>query len=279
MTATTMEPTRVFANSVPSGHYSMMDLVRAEWTKLRTVRSTMWTLGLVVVLGVGLSAIATAETTSHWATMDPGSRGGFDPTQTSLIGVAFAQLVIGILGVLVISGEYGTGTIRATLSAAPARWRVLVAKAGVFGAVALVVSETVSFVAYFLGQALLKAPTPHTTLASPQALRAVVGAGLYLTVLGLFALGLATIIRHTAGGISAFVGVLLVIPLISGALPQSIQQTLHHYLPANIGNQLTQFQQGPTADAFSPWVGFAILCGYALAALVIGGILLNRRDA
>ena len=193
--------------------------------------------------------------------------------------MAFAQLVLGILGVLVMSGEYGTGTIRATLSAAPVRWKVLVAKAGVFGAVALVVSEIVSFVAYFLGQALLKAPTPHTTLYSPQALRAVVGAGLYLTVIGLFALGLATIIRHTAGAISAFVGVLLVFPLIAGALPQSIQQTVRHYLPANIGNQLIEYHPGSAPDAFSPWVGFAILCGYAAVALVIGGILLVRRDA
>jgi ABC-2 type transport system permease protein len=278
MTATTMDFTRPLVTAAPAGHASMMDLVRSEWTKLRTVRSTMWTLGFVVVLGIGLSAIATAETTAHWATMNPGSKLGFDPTQTSLIGVAFAQLVMGILGVLVMSGEYGTGTIRATLSAAPVRWKVLVAKAGVFGAVALVVSEVVSFIAYFLGQALLKAPTPHTDLSSPQALRAVVGAGLYLTVLGPFALGLATIIRHTAGAISAFVGVLLVFPLVAGALPQSIQQTVHRYLPANIGNQLTQFHQGPT-DGFSPWVGFAILCGYALAALLIGGILLNRRDA
>jgi len=280
MTVTTMDTAPpVVAPAPVAAHYSMMDLLRSEWTKLRTVRSTMWTLGLIIILGVGLSAIATAETTAHWATMDPGSKIGFDPTQTSLIGVAFGQLVIGILGVLAISAEYGTGTIRATLSAAPARWKVLAAKAGVFGAVALVVSEVVAFVAYFLGQALLKAPTPHTSLGSPQALRAVVGAGLYLTVLGLFALGIATMIRHTAGGISAFVGVLLIFPLINGALPQPLQQTIREYLPAHIGDQITAYHQFPSPHAFTPWVGFAILCGYALAALVIGGVLLTRRDA
>src|SRR6185437_7181730 len=188
----------------PSGRYRITGLLASEWTKLRTVRSTMWTLGALVVLGLGLSAIATSETRAHWATMSPGDQLGFDPTQTSLIGMFFAQLVIGILGVLVMSAEYGTGTIRATLSAAPERPKVLLAKIAVFGAVALVVSEVVAFLAFFLGQALLTAPAAHTTLSSPGALRAVAGSGLFLCLLSLVALGLATIIRHTAGAISAY---------------------------------------------------------------------------
>ena len=274
MSTTTID--HVAPTAMPRGSYRMIGLLRSEWTKLRTVRSTMWTIGVIVVLGIGLSAIATAETTSHWAS-SPDSHFGFDPTQTSLIGVAFAQLVIGILGVLVVSAEYGTGTIRATLAAAPRRTRVLVAKAGVFGAVALVVAEVVSFISYFVGQSLLTGATPHTTLGDPGALRAVVGSGLYLCVLGLFALGLGVIIRHTAGAISAFVASLLVLPLIVAALPSSISNNLRRFLPANIGNSISAVSPGP--HQFAPWTGFGVLCVYAAVTLVIGGILFVRRDA
>lgn len=265
------------ASSVPAGHYSMRGLLASEWTKLRTVRSTMWTLGMVVLLGIGLGVIATAETRSHWSTMNLGSRLTFDPTQTSLIGVAFGQLIIGILGVLVMSAEYSTGTIRATFSAAPRRPMVLAAKVAVFAFVALVVSELVAFVSYFIGQALLSAPAVHTSIGDPGALRAVVGSGLYLCVLGLFALGLATIIRHTAGAISAFVGSLLVLPLLVAALPNSMEIDIRRFLPANIGNSITAFQTGP--HQFTPWVGLGVLCVYAAVTLVIGGVLLVRRDA
>jgi ABC-2 type transport system permease protein len=262
---------------LPAGHYRMLGLLQSEWTKLRTVRSTMWTLGVIVLLGLGLSALACAETQAHWSTMNFAQRATFDPTQTSLIGIAFGQLVIGILGVLVMSAEYSTGTIRATLSAAPRRAKVLLAKVTVFAAVALVVAEVVSFASYFLGQALLTAPATHTSLGDPGALRAVAGAGLYLCVLGLFALGLATIIRHTAGAISAFVGTLLVLPLIIAALPSSIGNDIRPFLPANIGNSITALTPG--SHSFAPWTGFAWLCGYAAVTLVIGGVLLLRRDA
>lgn len=265
------------AGRLPPGRYSMRGLLASEWTKLRTVRSTMWTIGITIALGVGLSAIASAETAAHWSTMSIGDKVTFDPTQTSLIGVAFGQLVIGILGVLVMSAEYGTGTIRATLSAAPKRPKVLIAKATIFGLVALVVSEVVSFIAFFLGQALLTAPATHATLSSPEALRQVVGAGLYLFVLGLFALGLATIIRHTAGAISAFVGTLLVLPLIVEALPESLARDIRRFLPANIGNSITSAHPG--RFVFSPWTGLAVLSCYAAAALIVGGVLFVRRDA
>ena len=262
---------------LPSGHYGIGGLIASEWTKLRTVRSTIWTLGVVVVLGIGLSALATAETTAHWSSMNFGDRLSFDATQTSLIGVAFGQLVIGILGVLVMSAEYGTGTSRATLSAAPRRPMVLGAKVAVFAAVAFVVSEAVAFLSYLLGQALLRSPVPHTTLSDPQAFRAVFGAGLYLTVLGVFALGLATIIRHTAGAISAFVGALLVLPLINAAMPTFIREHVREYLPAMIGNSITSLHPGP--NLFSPWTGLLVLTGYTAATLLIGAYLLVRRDA
>lgn len=261
---------------MPPGRYGISGLLRSEWTKLRSVRSTMWTLGITVVLGIGVSVLATAETRAHWTA---GSRQGFDPISTSLIGVFIGQFAIGVLGVLVMSGEYGTGTIRATLSAAPRRPLVLVAKAIVFGVVALVVAEVVSFLAFFIGQALLTAPAIHATLGSPGAWRAVVGSGLYVGVLGLFALGLAAIIRHTAGAISAFVGVLLVLPLIVQALPSSLEVDVRRFLPDRIGAQIINGPSNGFPGAFSPWIGLLILCGYAAAVLVIGGLLLVRRDA
>ena len=258
----------------PPGKASFAGLLRSEWTKLRTVRSTVWSLAVVVVISVGVGVLATAETRAHWS---PSQAVGFDATRLSLIGVFFAQLVVGVLGILVVSSEYGTGTIRATLAATPRRPHVLVAKAAVFGAVALVVAEVVAFVSYLVGQALLTAPATHTSLSDPGALRAVIGSGLYLCVLGLFALGLATVIRHTAGAIGAFVGILLVLPLVVSALPSSLSHALVRYLPERIGQNLISAHLHPAS--FTPWAGFVVLCGYAAAMLVLGGVLLARRDA
>lgn len=263
--------------SHPRGHYALVDLMRSELTKLRTVRSTMWTLGVTIVVGVGVSALATGEARAHWASMAPPTRLTFDPVQTSLIPLFFCQLALGVLGVLVMSAEYGTGTARATFAAAPRRAQVLLAKTAVFGAVALVVSELAALLSFFVGQAMLTTPARHATLATPGALRAVVGTGLYLCVISLFALGLGTILRHTAGGITAFVGVVLVIPLVIQALPSSIQNDVTRFLPSRIGEVImTPVKSSP--HAFSAWPGFLVLCGYAVAALVVGGALLVRRD-
>ncbi len=269
------EAIATIGKAMPPGRYGISGLLRSEWTKLRTVRSTMWTLGVTVVLGIGISALATAETRAHWLS----SQQGFDPISTSLIGVIVSQFAIGVLGVLVMSAEYGTGTIRATLSAAPRRTLVLMAKVIVFGVVALVVAEVVSFLAFFIGQALLTAPARHATLGSPGAWRAVVGSGLYVCVLGLFSLGLATIIRHTAGAISAFVGVLLVLPIIVQALPTSLSLDLRRFLPDRIGAQIINGPANSFPNAFSPWVGLLILIGYTAVLLGIGAVLLVRRDA
>jgi hypothetical protein len=171
-------------------------------------------------------------------------------------------------------------TIRATLSAVPHRPLVLAAKAAVFAALALVAGEILSFGAFFLCQVLLSSPAPHATLSQPGVLRAVVGGGLLVPVFGLFALGLGAIIRHTAGAITAYVGAFLVLPLIIEALPSSIGHPVLKFMPFVIINAMTStgrsFDIGPT---FSPWVGFAVMCAYAAAALIIGGWLMVRRDA
>jgi ABC-2 type transport system permease protein len=251
--------------------------MRSEWTKLRTVRSTSWTVAITVVVGIGVSALATAEVHAHWATMAPPTRAGFDPVRVSLTAAFFCQFVLGVLGVLVMSAEYATGTIRATFSATPRRPVVLVAKVLVFGLVALVVGEVVTFLSFFAGQAMLSSPVPHATLATPGAPRAVVGTGLYLCVVALFGLGLATILRHTAGAISAFVGVLLVLPIVVSALPSSVQNRIVRFLPLEMGETL--MNRHTLAHAFPAWTGFSVLVGYTLAVLAIALALLCRRDA
>lgn len=260
-----------------AGRCGWRGAVASEWTKFRTVRSTLWTLATTVVLGIGLGALAAATTAARWAQMSLLERLTFDPTRTSLTGLLFAQLAVGILGVLVVSAEYGTGTIRVTFAALPRRPVVVGAKVAVYGAVVLVVGEAVSFAAFGVGQVLLAPKAPSASLGDPGVLRAVVGGGLYLLVLGLLALGIATIVRHTAGAISAFVAVLLVLPIVVAALPSSIGNALGRYLPANIGVVLLSV--APQAHSFSPWVGLVVLASYAAAVIAAGVVLVVRRDA
>ena len=196
----------------PSGHHGLGGVLSSEWTKLTSVRSTVWTLVITAVSGVGIGALVASAQAARFSTRSPAARLAFDPTRSSLAGMLLAQLAIGVLGVLVVSAEYSTGTIRATFSAVPRRTMVLVAKVLVFAGVAFVVGEVVSFVAFTLGQRILSGKTPTASLSDPTVVRAVVSAGLYLTALGLLALGLATIIRHTAAAISTFVGLLFILP-------------------------------------------------------------------
>ncbi len=265
---------------VPPGRYHLSGLLRAEWTKLRSVRSTIWTLLVTVVLSIGIGVLATATEASRWSHASFLDQLTFDPTSLSLTGLLFGQLAIGVLGVLVMSAEYGTGTIRSTLAAAPRRLSVLLAKATVFTVVVLVISEIVSVAAFLIGQAILTGSAPHATFGQPGVTRAVLGGGLYLALLGLFSLGLATIFRHTAGAITAFVGVLLILPLIVTALPTFLSNAISRYLPATIGATMTSVQRGfRGAPVFTPWSGFLLLCAYTALALVIGAVLLVRRDA
>jgi hypothetical protein len=261
-----------------SGRNRFIDLLGSEWTKLTTVRSTVWTLLATAVVGIGLGAIVTSAQASRWSSRSLVARAAFDPTRSSLAGLLFAQLAIGVLGILVISAEYSTGTIRATFSAEPRRPLVLVAKVAVFGIVTLIVGEIVSFVAFFLGQRILSGKTPTATLSDPGVLRAVVSGGLYLLALGLLALGLASIIRVTAAAISTFVGVLFILPIIADVLPSSFTSDVGRFLPANIGTVMMSAHYHGT-DPFGPWTSFALLCAYAAVFLVVGSVLLVRRDA
>jgi ABC-2 type transport system permease protein len=252
-------------------------VIRSEWTKLWSLRSTRWTL-LVAILGMaGLGPLIATVQMNRWFHMSPGDRLHFNPINTGLGGYHFAQLAIGVLGVLVLTGEYSTGQIRSTFMAVPKRLPVLWAKAGTFAAVTFVLMLISGLVAFLFSQSILTQHHVQTSLGHAPALRAWVGAALYLAVLGVLALSLGAIVRNTAGGIALFAGLLFVVPGLAAILPTSTQNAINPYLPSNAGTTILAGVH--EAHTFSPWGGFALFCGYTVLALVIAAVLMRRRDA
>jgi ABC-2 type transport system permease protein len=275
---TTITPAR--PASQPAGAARFGQLLLAEWTKLRSVRSTVWSVIVFVVVTVGFTSLITGLIAANWSQASPSDRVATvtDPVATILgTGLYFGQLVICALGVLTISAEYSTGTIRASLLAVPRRLPMLAAKGVVFALLVLVVGELAAFGSFFAGSAMLHAHAP-VALSDPGVARAVLGAGLYLAVLGLFAMAIGALLRHTAAGISTAIGVVFVLPIIAGLLPGSWGQHIYNYLPSVAGAMLGQAQQGAD-QVLTPWQGFAVLCGWTALLLAAAFYLLRRRDA
>ena len=249
--------------------------MKSEWIKLVSLRSSWITFAAGVVAIVGLGALVSYVTQTHWSHMPPEEQARFDPVARSLGGVELAQLAIGVLGVLVVTGEYATGMVRSSLMAVPKRLPVLGAKLVVFAACTFVLTVVSAFVAFLLGQQLLG--VHGTTLSAPHALRAVIGVSLYLTVVAALAVGLGFVLRSTAGGIATLVGLLLVLPGIARLLPDTWQTHVVPYLPSNAGGGVFAVQSDP--GMLSTWAGFAVFCVWAVAALVLGAVVLKRRDA
>jgi ABC-2 type transport system permease protein len=250
---------------------------RAEWTKLRSVRSTVWTLLATVGIAIGFGALIAASEMATWSNLDPAERLRFDPTSFSLAGLFLAQLAVGVLGVLIVASEYATGQIRATLAATPQRLTVLAAKATTFTVVILGTGLVASLGAFWTGQAIFASRSLNASLFDPGVPRAVVGGALYLVGVGLLGVGLGAILRRTAGGVAALVALLFILPLVSGFLPSAFQETIGKYLPAQAGMSI--FNVVPDPLTLPPWTGLAVLLAYGVAALAIGGFLLVRRDA
>jgi ABC-2 type transport system permease protein len=250
-------------------------VICSEWIKARSVRSIGIVAAFTVALIVAVGLIATAGT--DWAAMGAAQRAGFDPIGPSLLGVRnFADVPVGILGVLVITGEYTTGMIWAVLCAVPRRLPVLWAKAAVLAPAVFTGTLIASLAAFLGGQALLG--SHGVSLGAPDALRAVAGAALFLMVAGLFGMGLGFLTRSTAGGIAAFVGVQDVLSLLSLALPASWQPHVVPYLPGDAGQAV--FATPPYgADTLQPWAGFAVYCGYTAAVIAAAAVALRKRDA
>jgi len=273
--------------------------VVSEWIKFRSLRSTWWSIGIALLISVGLGILF-----SDLRGNDIATHGGFEPDQTelSLRGFYLAQLAIGVLGVLYITGEYSTGMIRATLSAVPKRIPVWVAKIAIFAVTIFVITLVAAFVAFLGGQAVLSGFHVHGTflngpkggigfsadpagawhslgvpLSHPGSVRAIFGAALYMVGIGLLGLGCGFIIRNTGGAIAALFGLVLVLPLLAQALPSSLQQHVSKYLPLMAGTAGMNTQSN--TDQLSPWAGLGVFALYVVAALGIGLYVLRRRDA
>ena len=273
----------------------------SEWTKVRSVRSTWISLIVIVVAGIGLSALVSNIEAGRWASLGVADRLQFDPVRFSQTGEFISQFVVGVLGALVVTSEYATGSIRTTLATVPRRSTVLAAKGIVIATVIFVVTEITAFTSFFVGQAVLTAHggrtlpsgstivTQVTSSAIPVigithtgAARAVFLCGIYLTLLTLIAFGFGFILRHTAGAISSFVGVLLVLPLIVQVLPSSIADPIEKFLPSNLGLAMIVVTSRKTDFAgvlMAPWMAAATLLGYTAVVVALGAWLLARRDA
>ena len=274
MTAVTIAP-----SDVGSARITQAGVIQSEWIKIRSVRSTWYSLLAAVVMIVGLGTLFSAIHTNRVEQGNgPGGQISLDATQISLRGLFLAQLAIGVLGVLVITGEYSTGMIRSSLAAVPHRQPVLVAKALVFGAVVFVVSLASTLAAFLLGQQAQASTHQQASLGTHDAIRAIVGGAIYLTLIGLLAVGLGFLVRNTAGAIATLFGIVLVAPILASALPEPYSNDVSKYLPLNAGTQILLTRNfDPTQ--LSPWVGLGVTGLYAVVALIAGAVMLKRRDA
>jgi ABC-2 type transport system permease protein len=256
-----------------AGHYGFGQVARMEWIKLRSVRSTWW-LQVFIVLGMIGSGIGVgAGYRSHVPVATAAQI-----VNNALGGAVLAQLLIGALGVLAVTGEYSSGMVRSTFAAIPRRSLVLAAKMTTFGLVAFAVGEVASLAAFVAGQAAISgSPVPRASLADPSVLRPVLLTGAYLAVVGLLGLGLGTVIRHTGGAIGVLFGALFV-PMFLAALFGPAGIAVVKFVPLFILINSVAVVT-PVPDTLSAWAGMGVLCGYAAVVLAVGRWLLVRRDA
>jgi ABC-type transport system involved in multi-copper enzyme maturation permease subunit len=268
------------ADKAPSRAVTFRRLLQMEWTKFRSVRSTVFSLLAFVVLTVGLAALFTWLNVYQWDKIDAEQRASYMRDAVgNILGAGFflGQLAICVFGAMAITTEYSTGMIRASLLAAPKRTPMLAAKGLVFATVTFVVGEIVSFGAFAIAAPILHSKVP-VSLGDHGVLRALLGAGLYLMMLGLFAMAIGALVRHTAGAITAVIAFVEVLAPLAQLLPGSLGKHVHAYLPTEAGHLVAQSVQGPK-DLLSPWQGYGVFCLWTAALLILAGWLLKRRDA
>ena len=273
MTTATLEPVTTRPLKV-----TQWRVIASEWTKFRSLRSTIWTLLVGVVLMIGLGAIASAVTANQYHTFNAHDRAAFSAIGVSLAGISLAQIAIGVLGVLLISGEYSTGMIRSSLTAVPRRLPMLWAKIGVMAGVVFVVALVGSLISFFLGQLLLSSHHLNVSITDPGALRSVIGAAGFLTMAGMIGVAIGTIVRNTAGGITTFVGAFLVIPPLTMLLPNSVSDRITPYMPPNAGGSMYS-GNGGLAHSLSPFAGFLALGAFLVLLVAAAAFRLQRSDA
>lgn len=260
-----------------TGRVTQTRVVFSEWTKLHSLRSTRWSLFVAVFLTIALPVIFAFVTTSHWGTMSPHERADRHPLDIALAGVNVAQLAVAVLGVLVITGEYSTGMIRASFTAVPKRLPVLWGKTFVFGVVSFLLMLPPVLIAFFASQAILsRHDILQISFSHPGVARSVIGGAIYLMLVGVFALGLGAIVRNTAGGIATFAAIFFVIPPLMNILPTSWNNAISQYLPSEAGRQIFSLTHG--AHSLNPWPGGLLFVGYCALTLAIAAVLLVKRD-
>jgi ABC-type transport system involved in multi-copper enzyme maturation permease subunit len=260
-----------FTSYTPPGRYGLEQVLRSEVVKITTLRSTLWTILITVAGMTGVTAIATNSVLHK----SPDWYQGFDPTNQSMTGLLIGVLTMGVFGVMVVTGEYSSGTIRTTLAATPRRPLLLAGKVLVGGVAMLVLCEALSFVCFALGQAILSgggAPSAH--LGQPGVARAVFVSGLFLALFGLLGMGIGALIRNTAGAISAYVGVTFLLPL----LLKQLSGNPARYTPVQIlANSVSSTVKN--ANQVSPTIGLVLMVAYTAAALLAGLAVFMSRDA
>jgi len=275
-TATTSESRHSHDGGGPTGS-TLARAMRSEWTKLFSVRSTGWTLLALVAATIGFGILACWGTNHGWPQMSAVDRAKFDPVATSMSGLAFGQLAIAVLGVMVISAEYSTGGIKVTFTTVPNRMRVLTAKVLVFTSVALVIGLATAFGAFYSGQVWFSKRGIGAALGQDDVLRAVIGGGLYIAASGLFGMAMGALLRHTAGAVTSAVAALFVLPIVAHALPGSWGDAVIRYFTSNAGQQISYINQ--SGNYLTPWVGFGVYCLWWAIPLAFGAWLMQQRDA
>ena len=260
------------------GRVTQAHVIRSEWTKLWSLRSTRWSLLAAFIAMAGLGPLVAAVQMGRWTHLDPHERLTYTSLDPAVGGWHLAQLAIGVLGVLVISGEYSTGMIRSSLMAVPRRLPVLWAKIGVFAAVSFALMLLATFISFYAVQAIVTQRHLQHSLGDPGALRVVIGTALFLTVLGVLCVALGALMRNTAGGIALFVFLLFVLPGITAILPSSVADSISPYLPLNAGTTVASVTFD-NSHHLSSWGGFAVFAGYAALAVILAAVGLRRRDA
>ncbi len=260
-----------------AGGTSFPRVVRSEWTKLRSLRSTWWTLLGLVAVTVGFSALVAWGTSNAYGSLSAADKATFDPTSQSLVGVVFGQLAIAVLGALMVTSEYTTGSIRTTLVAVPRRMRVLAAKAVVLVTVGFAVGLVTCFASFFAGQAFLSGNAVSASLGDPGVLRAVIGGALYMAGSAMFGFALGTLLRHGAAAITAAVAALLVMPNLTFLLPGSWGESIAHWFTANAGYQVMVVTPQPGEPG--AWAGYLAFTAQWMVIAIVGAVLMKRRDA
>ncbi|MEU8876057.1 ABC transporter permease [Streptomyces javensis] len=262
----------------PAGRATFRHSLHAEWIKIRTMRSTLYVILGTLAFCMGLASLNGTSAGGDYAAMTAADRAAFDPLATSLRGYLLAQIALGLMGGLVITSEYGARTIVSTLTAVPHRARVLAAKATALIAVALPVGLLVSLSGFLVGQAALAgADAPHLGLSEPQALRGILGGGLYLTLAALFGLAIGTVIRSTTATVTTLFGTMLIVQAFVPALPGAFGDRVAKYWPPIAGGQIITGYRDPAL--LGPWSGLAVMAGCVAALLTAAFIVFRRRDA